>query len=279
MEQFKKTRIYRLFRQIGQFLKPMNISIHSAYTSFFIILSVFPVLVILFNLLTYTAFGLTEVMALVSEFLPEAFLPMVERIMNGAYQNSSGAVLSVSILTALWSAGRGIRGVLMGLNAVYGLEENRSYLHTRAISVFYTFLFLIVLVLTMVLHVFGNTILDYLRMTTNPLLMFLMDIIDWRNLLMLALQTGLFLAVYSALPNRRHSFRQNLPGALLTAVGWTGFSKLFSIYVEFFPHYNNIYGSVYAVALGMLWLYCCICIVFYGGALNRFLMERRWEEK
>lgn len=279
MEQFKKTRIYRLFRRIGQFLKPMNISIHSAYTSFFIILSVFPVLVILFNLLTYTAFGLTEVMALVSEFLPEAFLPMVERIMNGAYQNSSGAVLSVSILTALWSAGRGIRGVLMGLNAVYGLEENRSYLHTRAISVFYTFLFLIVLVLTMVLHVFGNTILDYLRMTTNPLLMFLMDIIDWRNLLMLGLQTGLFLAVYSALPNRRHSFRQNLPGALLTAVGWTGFSKLFSIYVEFFPHYNNIYGSVYAVALGMLWLYCCICIVFYGGALNRFLMERRWEEK
>lgn len=279
MEQFKKTRIYRLFRQIGQFLKPMNISIHSAYTSFFIILSVFPVLVILFNLLTYTAFGLTEVMALVSEFLPEAFLPMVERIMNGAYQNSSGAVLSVSILTALWSAGRGIRGVLMGLNAVYGLEENRSYLHTRAISVFYTFLFLIVLVLTMVLHVFGNTILDYLRMTTNPVLMFLMDIIDWRNLLMLALQTLLFLAVYSALPNRRHSFRQNLPGALLTAVGWTGFSKLFSIYVEFFPHYNNIYGSVYAVALGMLWLYCCICIVFYGGALNRFLMERRWEEK
>ena len=70
MEQFKKTRIYRLFRQIGQFLKPMNISIHSAYTSFFIILSVFPVLVILFNLLTYTTFGLTEVMALVSGFLP-----------------------------------------------------------------------------------------------------------------------------------------------------------------------------------------------------------------
>ena len=275
MEQLKDWKIYRFCRQIGQFLKPMNISIHSAYTSFFIILSVFPVLVILFSLLTFTTFGLTEVMALVSEFLPVNFLPMVERIMTGAYENSSGAVLSVSILTALWSASRGIRGVLMGLNAVYGLEEDRSYLHTRAISVVYTFLFLIVLLLTMVLHVFGTTILDYLRMTTNPFLMFLMDIIDWRNLLMLTLQTLLFLAVYSAMPNRRHSLLQNLPGALLAALGWTTFSKLFSIYVEYFPYYNNIYGSVYAVALGMLWLYCCICIVFYGGALNRFLMERR----
>lgn len=275
MEQLKNWKIYHWCRQIGQFLKPMNISIHSAYTSFFIVLSVFPILVILFSLLTFTTFGLTEVMALVSEFLPAYFLPMVEKVMTGAYENSSGAVLSVSILTALWSAGRGIRGVLMGLNAVYGLEENRSYLHTRAISVVYTFLFLVVLMLTMLLHVFGNTILDYLRMTTSPILMFLMDIIDWRNLLMLALQTMLFLAVYSALPNGRHNFMQNLPGALLAALGWTTFSKLFSIYVEYFPYYANIYGSVYAVALAMLWLYCCICIVFYGGALNRFLMERK----
>lgn len=277
MEQRKNWKLFQWCRRIGQFLKPMNISIHSAYTSFFIVLSVFPILVILFSLLTYTTFGIQEVMALVSEFLPSAFVPMVEKIMTGAYENSSGAVLSISILTALWSAGRGIRGVLMGLNAVYGLEEDRSYLLTRSISVVYTFLFLIVLLLTMVLHVLGTMTLDYLRMTTSPLLMFLMDIVDGRYLLTLALQTGLFVAVYSALPSRRHSLKQNIPGALLAAVGWTVFTRLFSIYVEFYPYYANIYGSVYAVALAMLWLYCCICIVFYGGGLNVLLLRNKGE--
>jgi membrane protein len=43
--------------------------------------------------------------------------------------------------------------------------------------------------------------------------------------------------------------------------------------VEHFAHLSNVYGSVYAVALSMLWLYFCMAIVFYGGVLNRLLME------
>lgn len=264
----------RWLRGILRFLKPMNISLHGAYTSFFLALSVFPVLVILFAWLGYTSYGIEEVLSLVAGVLPEAFMPLAGRIIAGAYENTSGAMLSISILTALWSASRGIRGLLMGLNAVYRLKENRPYLVTRGISVIYTFLFLIVLVLTLVLHVFGTTIVDYLRMTTNPLLLFLTDVIDLRFFLLLFLQTALFATVYAVLPNRKNSIGQSLPGALLAAVGWMTFSDLFSVYVEHFPNYANIFGSVYAVAMAMLWLYFCVCIVFYGGALNRYLMER-----
>lgn len=263
-----------VIRRVLAFLKPMNISLHGAYTSFFLALSVFPVLVILFGVLGYTAFGVEELLDLVAGFLPEAFLPMARRLLLGAYEHTSGAVVSVSAVAALWSASRGVRGLLMGLNAVYGLEENRSYFLTRTISVVYTFLFVIVLVLTLVLHVFGTTILDYLRMTTNPLLQFLMDVIDLRFVLLLILQTALFTAMYAVLPNRNNSLKESLPGALLTSFGWLTFSDLFSIYVEHFQNYANIFGSVYAVALAMLWLYWCICIVFYGAALNRWLMER-----
>ena len=255
-------------------LKPMNISLHAAYTCFFLVLSVFPILVILFCLLGYTSFGVEEVIELVAGILPDAFEPLAERIIIGAYENTSAPVLSLSVLTALWSASRGLRGLLMGLNSVYGLRENRSYFVTRGISMFYTFLFMVVLVLTLVLHVFGTTILDYLRMTTNPFLKFLMDVLDLRFFLLLILQTALFTAMYAALPNRGNSLKESLPGALLTSVGWLTCSDLFSIYVEYFPNYANVFGSVYAAALAMLWLYFCICIIFYGGALNRYLMER-----
>ena len=73
---------------------------------------------------------------------------------------------------------------------------------------------------------------------------------------------------------RQRSFRDSLPGALLASAGWLSFSNLYSIYVERFAHLTNVYGSIYAISLSMLWLYCCMAIVFYGGALNRLLMGR-----
>ncbi len=262
-------------RRLVEFLSPMNISIHSAYTSFFLILSIFPILVILFNILAYLPYGAEEVIDLADEFVPEAFMALIEKVVYSAYANTSGAMLSVSVITALWSAGRGIQGLLMGLNAVFGLTENRGYFRTRMISMLYTFFVLLVLVLTLVLNVFGKAIADFLRMTTDPFLLFLLDVFDWRFIVLLALQVVLFTAMYAYMPTRRHTFWQSLPGAVLTSLGWMIFSNLFSIYVDHFPRYSNIYGSVYAIALAMLWLYITISIVFYGAALNRILMEWR----
>ena len=80
--------------------------------------------------------------------------------------------------------------------------------------------------------------------------------------------------MFMALPNKKNDFGSSLPGAVLASLGWLVFSKLFSVYVERFAGYTNVYGSVYAVALSMLWLYCCLSILFYGGALNKLLMEK-----
>ena len=183
-------------------------------------------------------------------------------------------VLGLSALTALWSASRGVFGLLRGLNAVYDVWEDRGWLYTRGISVVYTFLFGLVLLLTLVLHVFGNTILSWLSMVDNGIVIFLMDLVDLRFFLLLILQSLIFTLMFMVLPNQRNRFVASLPGGILSSIGWLVFSDLFSIYVENFNSYSNIYGSVYAVALGMLWLYCCLSILFYGGALNHFLNAR-----
>ena len=255
-------------------IRRMNIPLHAANAGYFIVLSVFPMLILLINALRHTSFDVMDLLDLVSGYLPAALLDEARSFLIHTYAYSGAAVVSVSAVGALWSAGRGMRGLLLGLNSVYGLKESRGYFVTRGIGTVYTLLFLVVLVLTLVLHVFGNFVLDYLRMTTNPFWMFVMDVIDLRFVLLMLLQTALFTAMYAALPNRRNKLRESWPGALLTAFGWLTFSDLFSIYVEHFQNYANIYGSVYAAALAMLWLYFCVCIIFYGGALNRYLMER-----
>ena len=163
--------------------------------------------------------------------------------------------------------------MLRGFNAIYDVEENRGYWYTRCMCVVYMFLFLLVLLLTLAAYLFGESLLQ-MRAASGAVLQVLDQILDLRVVLLLILQTALFTAMYAALPNREAALRDNLPGALLASIGWLGFTDLFSYYVEHFAPLSSIYGSVYAVALSMLWLYFCLLIVFYGGALNRFLKEK-----
>ena len=232
-------------------------------------------MVLLLGLLRYTGMDAGDLLSMLSGILPEVLLPAAEKLIITTYAYTSTAVVSVSAIGVLWSASRGIYGLLMGLNAIYGVQENRGYVYTRAISVFYTFLFLLVLLLTLVLNVFGESILEMLPPVRGALWEFLAEIVDFRFILLLLLQTGLFTAMFMALPNRKNKFSDSFPGAVLASFGWLLFSNLFSVYVEYFAGYANVYGSVYAVALSMLWLYCCMSIVFYGGALNQYLIKTR----
>ena len=255
-------------------MKEKQIPLHAAYAGYFIVLSVFPALLMLLSILRYTGIQVENLIDLLRDFLPQALMETAEELVYSTYFNSSGRVLGLSALTALWSASRGVYGVLRGLNAVYDVWENRGYLYTRGISAIYTFLLGLVLLLTLVLHVFGNTILNWLTMVDNAVVIFLMDLVDLRFFLLLILQSLIFTLMFMVLPNQRNRFLDSLPGGILSSIGWLVFSDIFSIYVENFNSYANIYGSVYAVALCLLWLYCCLSILFYGGALNHYLSKR-----
>ncbi len=252
----------------------LRVGLYASHAGFFIVLSLFPSLVLLLGLLRHTGLAVNNLIAVLEGFIPEALMPAAKNLVLSTYMGTSGTVLSLSALTALWSASRGIYGLLTGLNSIYEVTEDRGWFYTRAVSVGYTFAFLIVLLLTLILNVFGNSLLGS-TLLDSDLLRFLADVVDLRFLLLLLLQTGLFTAMFMALPNRRNGFRESVPGALLASAGWLIFSDLFSIYVRHFSGYANVYGSVYGVALSMLWLYWCMCIVFYGGALNRYLIKKR----
>lgn len=255
-------------------VREKQIPLHAAYAGYFIILAAFPALLMLLSLLRFTGLQVEILVDMMGDFLPKALMETAESLVYSTWVNSTGTVLGLSALTALWSASRGIYGLLRGLNAVYDVWENRGYFYTRAISMVYTFLFCIVLILTLVLHVFGNAILGRLSMVDNPVVIFLVDLVDVRFFLLLILQSLIFTLMYMVLPNGRNGFADSLPGGILSSMGWLVFSDLFSIYVEHFNRYSLIYGSVYALALGMLWLYCCLSILFYGGALNHWLSRR-----
>lgn len=273
MKEFPKGGIIGKTVHAVKEIQQLHIPLHAANASYFIVLSIFPALLLILSLLRYTGLEVETLVDLMASFLPEALMESAEELVFSTYQSTTGAVVGLSAVTALWSASRGIYGVLIGLDAIYGVSEDRGYVFTRGISVVYTFAFFLVMLLTLVLHVFGNTIISWLTMIDNSLLILLLDLLDLRFFLLLIIQTLIFTLMFMVLPNRRNRFRESLPGGLFASLGWLVFSDLFSIYVENFQNYSNIYGSVYAIALAMLWLYCCMAILFAGGALNWYLSQ------
>lgn len=261
--------------QLVRHIASLRIPIYASHASFFIALAVFPTLILLMSLMRYTGFEIRLLTELLSGVIPAALMPAAERLIVTTYYSTSSAVVSVSVLTALWSASRGIHGLRTGLNKIYAVEESRGYLYTRLVSVLYTFLLLLVLLLTLVLHVFGSALARWQPLEGSPFLSFLEEIIGLRFFVLLGVQTVLFTAMFMVLPNRKNRFMDSLPGALLASSGWLIFSDLYSIYVRHFAGLSNVYGSVYGVALSMLWLYCCVSILFYGGALNHWLMHNK----
>lgn len=259
-------------KRLAEYLGEQKVPLYAANASFFLILSVFPVLVVLLALMRYTGLQVEVFTDLVAGVVPASLMPMVNRLVLSAYVNSSGTVLSVSAIAALWSASRGMYSFVMGLNAIYDVKEDRGYIRTRLLSMGYTFAFLIVLLLTLVLHMFGSDLLRFLE--EIPFIPgFLLSILDLRVFVLLILQTALFCGMFMVLPNERNRLGESIPGALLASIGWQVFTNVYSVYSQRFTAYASIYGSVYVVALGMLWLYFCICIVFYGGVLNKTLQK------
>lgn len=276
MQEFPKGGIIGKTVHLWRRVVMLRIPLYAANASYFIVMALFPGLVLLLGLLQYTTLEVERLGEMLSGVLPEAFLEGAEALILTTYDSLSGTVLGLSAATSLWSAGRGMYGVLTGLNAIYGVEENRSYLRTRLTSMIYMLAFLLILLLTLMLHVFGTGVLGLMKQVSHPFVRFLTEMIDFRFFLLLLLQTMIFTIMFMVLPNGTYHFGDSVPGALLASCGWLTFSNVFSLYVENMGGIAGVYGPVYLLALGMLWLYCCVSIVFYGGALNVLL--RKWKK-
>ena len=195
-------------------------------------------------------------------------------IVDDLYVKSPATILSVTALTALWSAARGMMSMERGMNRIYGTLEKRNYILRRLVCSFYTLIFMVVCIVSLVLLVFGSAIQNtFIRMF--PLLKTITrHLISFRSLLAAVLFLFTFVGLYTILPKKKQNPWNQIPGAVFTAIGWLLYSYLFSLYFTNFSNFSYMYGSLTAIVLLMLWLYFCICILFIGAEINCYLEEQ-----
>lgn len=267
-------RLFFIIKSITQKINDDKVSVYAAQSSFFILVSFIPCLILLCTLIQYTP--ITEQMLLnaFEQIVPSQLAPLVASIINEIYSRSSVAIISITAVATLWVAGKAFLGITEGLNSIYGITETRFYFLRRIKASFYTLVLLVIMVICLVLLVFGNVLLNLTQETFPVLNIIIGQLLRYKTILMQCLLTLFFMFLYKYIPNRKGSLIRELPGALFAGIGWQLFSFLYSLYVNYSSGFMNMYGSLATIVFAMLWLYFCISIVFYGAEINTFIEKK-----
>ena len=244
-----------IFSKIIKFILKItgdDLSIYAAQASFFIIISVIPFSMLVLSIIKlFINIDINSILHTINSFAPAAISTFLTETITDLFTKSGSVqVISVTAVSTLWLASRGVMALYTGLNKVYR-SRSKNYFIGRLISILYTLAFIAALILTIVFFGFGSK-LEYFINSHSPFFSTLLDFFLRGKILI---------------------FMAQLPGAAFSAVGWMVFSFFYSIYIEHFSNYSFVYGSLAAIVFLMLWLYFCMNIFLFGAQINKMIED------
>ena len=243
-----------------------------AQLSYFLILSIFPFLIVFLNLISYTPLVRTEVLYGIIQYLPYDIQVIINSFVNDLVTSSSQSLLSIAAFAGIWTAASGVTPVVRAINKAYAYKETRSYLKLKLLSVLFTIALLLLLIMVFISLVFGELlgrmIFEYFGRGAQFLniwsyLRFIISIL-------FMVYTFALLYKFSPCVDKRRSIKliDTLPGGIFATIGWMLSSTIFSYYVSNFGKYSTTYGSVGGVIVLLVWLYLSSIIIILGGEIN-----------
>ncbi|MGL5634678.1 MAG: YihY/virulence factor BrkB family protein [Sarcina sp.] len=268
--------IYKVIRNLNVFFKKIiedDIYALASQLAYNLILAFFPFLMFIMTLIGYSNLNSEVVLDLLRRVMPLAAYQLIESTVVAVINTQQSGLLWVSILLALWTSSSGFSAVIRGVNKAYGVKETRSFIVVKLISIFSVLILAIIILATLLLFVFSNTITGLIKeYIHNPELILDMWSVA-KNIVLILLMVLSFMVMYQLIPCKRLGWLNVIPGAAFTTVGWIAASAAFAYYVNHFGNYSRFYGSLGAVFIFMTWIFLTSFILILGGEVNAILVE------
>ncbi len=253
----------------------------AAEMGFWLMLGIFPALLFLTAVFGWMGNRdyMNPVLLFLSNVIPADSMKLIHTVLNEAMIFSKGRLLAfIGIIVTLFLTTNAIACILKGLNRAYKVEETRSFLYTRVLSLIMVFVNTFMLFLSINLIVFGKTIIHFLETYANlshdiaVLILTLRWPVSFLALYMMALINYYILPDFKGdeIIKRKSTF----PGTLFFCLFWLAGSWGFSIYVNNLQTYNRVYGAIGAFAMLMVWLYYTSVLLLIGGEINYQVYEK-----
>lgn len=239
--------------------------------SYSLLLSFFPFLIFLITLIGYSTIDGEIMLTEISNVFPESAYDLIHSTVLEIFSTRNTNLMSFSIIFTIWTASSGFRSVIKGINKAYDEREKRSLFKVVIISIISTLALGFLIIITMLLLVFGEML--------GSFLIYQLGLSNYYNFIWNMIRYGIiifsmifiFTIIYRYTPSKRLSFKEVIPGAIFTTLGWIVTSFGFAFYVNNFGNYSKIYGSIGGVIILLTWLYLTSIIIIIGGEINAFI--------
>ena len=253
---------------VESFLRHNGIT-SSAALAFFFLMSLFPFLIFLASALALLPIPhlATRIVHLVSHFVPDQTMPMVDGMLNSTMHTNNG-LLSAGFILALIAASNAFAVLATELNKIYEVRETRTFWSKRLSAIYVTFavggMTTVALSAMLLGPHFGRELARVFNVSRTFVMVW--PIMRWALVVTCALASIEML--YFLGPDRKHTLQQQFAGSVFALAVWIGSSGLLGIYLRKFSYFNAMYGTLASFIVLMMWLQFAAMAILLGAELN-----------
>jgi len=238
----------------------------AAQTAYYFLLSFVPFIIFLFSLLSFFPIDTNNLLIFIEPFTPKSAYDVIERSIE-TVNNSGKKVLSFSLLATFWLASMAIQSLVRSLNDAYHIQRKQTFLRGLINDLILTFGFMVVVAISLFVPIIEEVIrhLVLTKVHVPDIWFQSWTTIRWGIGTLFLL--GFFILFYKLMPSARVTWKDVLPGAVFSTLGWQVVSTGFGYYVQF-GSYSQIYGQLGSIIILMVWFYLTAAILLIGGLIN-----------
>lgn len=260
------------------FFKSSEMSLSSIAVAYYLLLSLFPMLLIIGNALPFFKINVDTVLDFLSANVPEQLYDGLAPVVENILSNPNTSLLWVSILAGLWTFSKALSALQMSMNKAYEVSEHRDFILSRLIGMISDLAIFLFLYFSIALSTFGQIILqqvhrsfhfnDQLYQTLHSMTLPAVSLATFLSLVLL----------YYLLPNVKiRKIRYALPGAVFSTIILVFFMNFIAQLVNLSLRQLNdfkLIGSLLIFAL-MIWFIFISRVLIIGSILNATFQRMR----
>ena len=273
--EFKKDKTKKVVKKFSLILirkyREAEVWNSGAIISYYFLLSVFPIIIVVGNILPYLRLDIAELLPYIENVVPSYFFDQIEHLLMNWFTKSSSGILSLAVVGALWSASRGMNAMQVSMNKAYGVEPRRNIVIIRLFSLILTTVLILMIMVLVIIFGFGQLILEYITPVFELPLMISETFQSLKWPVTMSVLFVIFCLLYYFVPHAQIAFKKVLPGAVISTIGWMLVSQVFAIYVEYFAFGTKSYGTIGTFMIMLIWLQVIGALMTVGAVINAAL--------
>ncbi|EDM43201.1 ribonuclease BN, putative [unidentified eubacterium SCB49] len=266
--------LYRLVDIYGTGIIKGSFSPRASSIAYSFFVALFPFLLFILNLLPYIKIEgfQTRFLIFIEEALPAQTADLFYPVIADIAVNPRGGLLSFVIILSLFLAANGVNAAFSAFEESYYVTLNRGFFKQYAYAFAVSLLLALLLIITVGVIVYGEFLINDLAGRA-----YIENDFFWISLLQVSVFVVMVYVAVATLyyfgTRESRKIRFFSLGALITTLLFIVTTYLFGIYINNFSNYNELYGSLGALLIMMLYIWINANLLLLGFELNITLFK------